>query len=218
MGEDALGESPMASIYAHYRGARWHATGLVGAGRTTLQLDRPIDLGAAGMHVAHSRRELGQAFVHGEVGRRVLLGKGQLTPFVAVDYSALHSDSFSEQGDTGFELVAQPGRSNQLSAAAGTRYTRDWIFGGNGWLQLNLDARYQRRLHDGGDAQQAAFLGVPDAVFDLRGWSRVDGFGVMDMGLAGGFGERWTWSADYARRFGTGAGHGGWFLGLRRDF
>ena len=218
MGGDAQGESPTASIYAHYRGARWHATGLVGAGRTTLQLDRPIDLGAAGMHVAHSRRELGQAFVHGELGRRVLLGKGLLTPFVAVDYSALHSDSFSEQGDTGFELVAQPGRSNRLSAAAGTRYTRDWIFGGNGWLQLNLDARYQRRLHDGGDAQQAAFLGVPDAAFDLTSWPQADYDATLELGLLGGFGERWTWSADYARRFGIGPGNGGWFLGLRRDF
>ena len=55
-------------------------------------------------------------------------------------------------------------------------------------------------------------------MFYLRGWSRVDGFAVMDLVLAGGFGDRWTWSADYARQFGIDAGKGGSFVGLRRDF
>ena len=208
----------MASVYAHYLRGDWHATGLVGAGRTTLQLDRPIALGAAGTHVAHSRREIAQTFVHGELGRRVMLGRGELTPFVAVDYGALHSDGFREQGDTGFELVVASARSTQLSAAAGARYARDWRLAGNGWLTLGVDARYQRRLADGGDAQQAAFVGVPDAVFDLTAWSRPDGFAAMNLGLAGRFGDRWAWSADYARRFGIDAGKGGWFVGLRRDF
>ena len=83
---------------------------------------------------------------------------------------------------------------------------------------LGVDARYQRRLATGGDAQQAAFVGVPDAMFDLRGLSQVDGFAAMDLGLAGGFGDRWTWSADYAHRFGIDAATGAWFVGLRRDF
>jgi uncharacterized protein with beta-barrel porin domain len=146
------------------------------------------------------------------------LGNGRLTPFVAVDYSALHSDGFSEQGDTGFELVASSARSTQLSAAAGTRYARDWRFAGNGWLRLNIDARYQRRLAEGGDAQRAAFQGAPDALFDLTAWSRADGVTTMGLGLAGGFDGRWRWSLDYARRFGDEARRGGWFAGLRRDF
>lgn len=218
MGGHGQGDSPLASVHAHYRGNDWHATGVVGAGRTTVQLQRPIDLGAAGVHVAHARRELDQAFAHGEVGRRVLLGNGRLTPFVAVDYSALHSDGFSEQGDTGFELVAQPGLTSQWSAAAGARYAHDWKFGDRGWLRLDLDARYQQRLADGGARQQAAFAGVPDALFELKAWSRAEAGATVKLGLAGGFDPHWRWSLDYARHFGNATRPGDWFAGLRRGF
>jgi hypothetical protein len=216
MGGNGQGESPVASVHAHYRGDRWHATGLVGAGRTSLQLERPIDLGAAGMHLAHSRRGVDQAFVHGELGRRIDIGRSRLTPFVAIDYSALHSDGFVEQGDTGFELVAQPARNAQLSVAVGTRYTHDWRTGQNGWLRLDLDARYQHS--NDGNALRAAFIGTPDAWFDLAPWLQPADTGLVRMGLAGGFDERWNWSLDYARQSGTDARTSGWSFTMRRGF
>ena len=218
MGGHGRGESPMASVYAHYRSGGWHATGLVGAGRTVLQLDRPIDLGAAGEHVARSRRDIDQAFLHGELGRRIALGRGVLTPFVAADYTALHGDGFIEQGDTGFELVGRPASGMQLSAAAGARYARGWHFAGNGWLRLDLDARYLQPLAYDGDALRAAFTGAPDAPFDLAAWSRPAHGAAMTLGLTGGRDDRWAWSLDYAQRFGGDAPGAGWFVGLRRDF
>ena len=218
MGGHSSGDSPMASLYAHYRGGEWHATGVVGAGRSTLQFDRSIDLGTAGTHFVHSRREIDQAFLHGEFGRRVAFGNGQLTPFAALDYSALHSEGFTEQGDTGFELAAQAGRATQWSTAAGARYAHDWHPGAGGWLRLNLDARYQRRLAAGGDALQVAFVGTPDASFHLAAASPAAGFTALRLGLAGGVDDRWSWSLDYAHRFGSDARQGGWFAGLRREF
>ena len=218
MGGHGQGESPMAMAHAHYRGNEWHATGVVGAGRTTLQLQRPIDLGAAGMHFAHSRRELDQAFLHGEVGRRIAVGNGRLTPFAGLDYSALHSGAFSEQGDTGFELVARPGGTSRWLGAVGARYAQDWQFGHRGWMRLNLDARYAQFLSGGGAGQQAAFAGVPDAAFELNSWSQADNGVALNLGLVGGFDAHWRWSLDYARRFGNDTQPGGWFAGLRREF
>jgi uncharacterized protein with beta-barrel porin domain len=218
MGGHGQGASPMSNAYAHYRNGDWHATGLVGAGRNVLQLERPIDLGAAGTHVAHSRRAVDQAFLHGELGRRIALGGGRLTPFVALDYSALDGDGFIEQGDTGFELVAPSARSTQWSAAAGARYAHDWRFAGNGRVQLAFDARYQQPLADDGDALRAAFIGAPDALFDLPAWSRPEHGAAMTLGLTGGMDDRWAWSLDYARRFGGNAGGGDWLVGLRRAF
>lgn len=218
MGGTARGEAPMASVHMHYRGNAWHATGLVGAGRTALQVERPIDLGAAGTHLASSRRTIDQAFLHAGLGRGFDAGRGQLTPFVAVDYTSLRSDGFTEHGDTGFELVAQSARNGQLSATAGARYARDWRFGDSRWLHVDLDVRYQHRIAEDGDPLLAAFAGTPVATFDLLSLSRPPaGAGLVNLGLRGGLGNRWSWSLDYARRLDGEAQHDHGFVGLRRE-
>lgn len=80
--------------------------------------------------------------------------------------------------------------------------------GDTGFQRVAQAGRNPQLPAAGGDVQQGTFVSVADAVFDLTGWSGVDGVGVMDLGLAGGVGERWTWSAEYALRFGTGPGIG----------
>ncbi len=218
LGGQATGDSHAAGVYAHYRGEGWHASGLLGAERATLQLQRPIELGAAGQHVATSRRLLDQVFAHGEIGRDLPLAGGRLVPYAALDASLVRGDAFSEAGDSGLELVAGPSRQAQLSGAMGARYAYEWTpwtFGGAP-LQFEVDATFQRALADASDPSRARFAGVPDTWFDLPGQDNQNG-GALRMGLRGGFGQRTTWWLDYARGQGGLAEDGAWHVGLRYD-
>ena len=215
LGGQGWGESPGAGIHAHYRGDGWHATGMLGAGRTWLQLQRPIELGTAGHHLAHSQRSFVHGFAHGELARDMPLGGGRLVPFVALDYSIARSDAFAEQGDTGLELIAGPSRQTRFSSAVGARYARAWTFGRHR-LRLELDARYRRDLRDE-DSLHAAFRGVPDVWFDVPA-QREPGASELRVGLGGEFGRHSLWSMDYAHGFDGDRRDAGWMFGLRHAF
>lgn len=214
LGGHGRGQSPAASVHAHYRGDGWHATGIAGAGRTRLQLHRPLELGAAGTHAAHSQRDFTSGFLHAELGRNVALGTARLVPFVAVDYGVVRTGGFTEQGATGFELVAGPSRHSRLTAAAGARFARRWDIGRQE-LHLLVDARYRQDLRD--DAPlQAAFGGVPDVSFELPAL-RERAAAELRWGLAGGLGHGSRWTIDYARSFGQ-RPDGHWTLGVHASF
>ena len=218
--ENARARSPgqMANAYLHYRGDDgWYATGLVGAGRTRLAMDRTLDLADAGRHVAHSERVFDTALLRIEAGRHVPLGEGRLTPFAAIDHASLHGDGFIESGGTGFELQASPLRQQRTSAEAGARYARLWrADGGQRWVQFDLSGRYRRQLAIDGDPLRAAFVGAPQSVFDIEDPSRPDGYGLLTLNLRGGSG-RATWFLDYDRRFG-GSQADAWWAGWRFAF
>lgn len=213
LGGQGQGLASAAGAYLHYRGDGWHATGLVGAGRASLQLRRPIELDAAGTHYARSWRVFEHAYLHGEAGRDIAFARGRLTPFAAFDYGILRSDGFAELGDTGFELNGAADRRALLSGALGARYARQWDFG-RSTLRMDLGASYRRDLHQGGTPLRAAFQGVPDAWFVLPSERRADR-GELRLRLGGRFGPRWHWSMDYLRDLG-GAGDDVQ-LGLRRS-
>lgn len=199
LGGFARGDASRAGLYAHYRGDGWHATAAAGAGRARLELRRPIELGAAGRHVALSRREFGLAYLHAELARPLHAGGGRLTPYLAFDYARVHGDAFLEHGDTGFELAGMRSRQTRLGAAAGARYARVLGASGQGpWFEL--DARYRHDLVADDDVR-AAFRGVPDAAFDLPG-HRGRGAGELRLGLGGSAGSRSRWYLDYAATFG----------------
>lgn len=217
LGGQARGEAPTASLYAHYRGDGWHATGLAGAGRATLWLQRPVVTGRPGIHTAHSQRAFEQAFAHAEVGRDLALAGGRFGPFAALDYTSLRSDRFAEQGDTGFELVGAGWSEARLSGTAGARYSRAWEPAGLP-LRLELEGNYRYGLAGGGVPLRAAFGGVPDVWFDVPGSGRPDGFAGLRLHLGGMSGRRWDWSLDYARGFGGGPRDEACRLGLQRRF
>lgn len=215
MGGFARGEASRAGLHVHYRGSGWHASAAAGAGRARLDLHRAIELGAAGRHSAMSRRELDLGFAHGELGRALHVGGGSLVPFVALDYAFVRGNAFVEHGDTGFELVAGRSRQSRLGAAAGTRYARGWRVGEQE-LWLELDARYRRDLVDG-EPVRAAFVGVPDAAFDLPA-RRGSEAGELRMGLGGSAGKHSRWYLDYAASFGREHRDRAWEAGLLHAF
>lgn len=215
LGGHGWGEAPTAGLHLHYRGAGWHVTGAVGAGRARLQLQRPIELGAAGRHLAHSQRGFGHAFAHAELGRDLRLGVGSLVPFVALDYGITHSDGFAEQGGTGLELVAGPSRQARLSGALGARYAHDWDLDRQ-TLRFELDVRYRHDLVEG-DPMLAAFRGVPDVRFELPD-AGDPAAGELRVGLGGELGLRSRWSLEHDRAFGGDRRDRGWRLGLQHAF
>jgi uncharacterized protein with beta-barrel porin domain len=201
----------MANAYLHYRGDDGlYATGLFGAGRMRLAMDRTLDFADAGRHVAHSQRVFDTSLLHVEAGRHLSLGEGKLTPFVAVEHASLRADGFTESGDTGFELEAAPLRQQRSSAEVGTRYAWQWhADGGNQWMRFDVSGRYRRVLAIDGDPLRAAFIGAPQAVFDIEDPERPDGYGLLTLNLRGGSG-RATWFLDYDRRFGGNAADAVW--------
>lgn len=218
MGGNALGESPSASVYARALGANWQATGVAGITRTSMRIQRPIDLGSAGVHLAQSQRRFEQTYLSGEFARRIDFANGRLSPFVGLDYSMSHGDGFRERGDTGFELAAGARLHTLLSGTAGLRYTHDWRLAGQGWLRLDLDARYERRIDEGGERLHAVFVGTPDAAFDPGTWRQSRDAGVTTLALVGQFGGGWRPSMTYARRFDADAPDGSWSVAIQRDF
>ena len=218
-GGDARADMPMANVYLHRRGRDdTYFTGVTGYGHARLTLDRPLDLASAGRHHAHSERDVSLAYVHAEAGRTFAVGGGRLTPFASAAWSVLRSDGFVEQGDSGFELIAQPSGETRMSGGAGMRYLRDWRIGGDGWMQLDVSAQYRHVFARGGDPVHAAFAGAPMAGFQLDGLPFDDGHGVLGFGLAGGWRDAWRWFVVYDTAFAGDALDDAWSAGLRFGF
>lgn len=211
--------SPQAGAYLRWFGDDgWYAGGSAGYAQHTLALDRTLDLDRGGQWNAHARHRFNVAGVQGEAGRRFAFAGGALTPYVALDATALRSERSLEQGRTGFELAMQSTIQAQMRANLGIRFGRDWRIGDTGWLRLDADARVQRRLADAGDPLRAAFVGVPDLWFDVPSHSnRTSGW--LDVGLRGGIGRDWTWSLDRSRPLAGGRNSAdAWRIGLLRTF
>ena len=201
-GGSARSQSPQWNIYLRGNGGNgWYAMGGLGYSRHQLSLDRPIDLGNAKRN-AHSERNLEAMHAYVEAGRGISLGRGRLTPFAAVGYATLRSDGFIEQGNTGFELIAQASHHQRISSDAGLRYARNWRWGGDRWMQLDFGARYQYLL-DASDDMRSAFTGTPDVGFNLDGLPNKRGDGWLEMNLAGGSRDRWSWLLSYDNRAST---------------
>ncbi|TKS54882.1 autotransporter domain-containing protein [Luteimonas yindakuii] len=212
LGGHGSGDAPAAGVHAHYRGRGWHATGAVGVAQTRLQLQRPIELGAAGIHVVRTRRDFVHTHLHGELGRDLPFAGGQLVPFVALDHGIVRGNGFAEHGDTGFELMAGPSRQARLTTTVGVRFARDWRTGARP-LRLELDARHRRDL-DREDPIHAAFRGAPDVGFALPG-AHGSADTTLRMGLAGSLGRNTHWWLDGSRGVHGAHRDSGLAIGLR---
>ncbi|MEO8746112.1 MAG: autotransporter outer membrane beta-barrel domain-containing protein [Rhodanobacter sp.] len=131
-------------------------------------------------------------------GRDFRAGQTWLTPFGAVSFAALRGAGFTELGNTGFEMIAQPSFQQRTTAMAGLRLGRDWHWSGTRWAQLNLSAGYMQVV-DARDDAQAAFTGAPGVRFALNGLplQRVSGWLQMNLGVGG---ERLAWQLSYDRQ------------------
>ena len=196
----ATRRSPQAALYLRWFGDDgWYAGGSAGYARQDLALGRMLHLGDM-QSTAHARRSFDSLGLQGEAGRSFDVAGGRLSPYAGMALASVRGSRMQELGSTGFELALAPAMQSALDGQLGARFSRDWRFG-DGWLQLDADARWQQRLATAGDAQRAAFLGLPDLWFDLPGQAPRSA-GWLDLGLRGGFSRDWNWSLDYRQGFG----------------
>lgn len=211
-GGAARDQSPQWDVYVRRNGnGNAYVFGDVGYSRHQLDFNRRIDLGirrqAAG---ARQSFDLVRAYV--EAGRDFRVGQGRLTPFGAVNYAVLRGTGFTEQGNTGFELIAQPSMYQRFNGIAGLRLGTTWQGNGGRWTTLNLATGY-RRLAYSRDNARAAFTGSPDVTFELIGTPPRRNSGWLQMSLATG-GAHWNWLLSYDRQ----ASDQALSLGAKLDF
>lgn len=217
-GGHAMHASPQAALYLRWFGNDgWYAGGGVGYAQHALALDRRIDLADGGTWNAHAQRRLGIASLDAEAGRRFTVGGATLAPYAWLGADVVRSERALEQGQTGFELALQANSQARLDGGVGVRLGKRWRLGDAGWLALDGDARYRQRLAQAGDPLRAAFVGVPDAWFDVPAHAVRRG-SWLDLGLRGGFGTGWDWSLTHAGSL-TGDGRDRrWQFGLQHAF
>lgn len=211
-------DSPQAALYLRWFGNDgWYAGGTAGYAQHALALDRRIDLADGGQWNAHVQRRLGIASVDAEAGRRFGAGGMTIAPYLWLGADVIHSEGAIEQGQTGFELTLQANAQASLDAGLGVRVGQRWRVGETGWLAFHADARYRQRLAQAGGPLRAAFIGVPDAWFDVPGHEAHSG-AWLDLGLRGGFGHGWAWSLGHAGSLAGQANVRQWQIGLARKF
>lgn len=194
----ARDQSPQWDAYARRNGnAGSYLFGDVGYSRHQLNFDRRIDLGT-GQAATGARPGFDVLRAYFETGRDFRVGQSRLTPFGAVSYAALHGAGFIEQGNTGFELIAQPSFHERIHAAAGVRLGSQWRTSGGLWTTLDLTAGYLQLLHARDDAR-AAFTGVPSMTFALDGVPHPRNTAWLHLGLGTG-NEHWNWLFGYDRQ------------------
>lgn len=192
----ARSDAPTAQVYLRRLGDDGsYAMGSVGFGQYRLRLARGLDFGH-GLRPARSQQDVSLAQAAFEAGRQWSLARGELAAYAVVDYAALRGDGFVEQGNTGFELIAQPSLQQHAAAGLGLRYGRRWSRGGGQWLQLGLDLRYQPSLWSAGTVR-AAFAGTPDTYFDLAGLDEATDPRSAALQLSGAGAGRWSWQLQY---------------------
>jgi outer membrane autotransporter protein len=198
-GGTAYSQAPQWNAYLRRNGNNGsYLMGEVGYSHQQLSLARPIELGTT-RRIARSERTVDVTSAHVESGRRFRVGGGHLTPFAALGYAALNSAAFSEQGSTGFELVAQASLHQRVSSDFGLRYDRSWSWPANQRLRLNLGAGYQHLLVASDDLR-AAFAGTPGVEFELGGLPRENDSPWLEMNLVGSINDRCSWLFNYANR------------------
>ncbi len=192
----------------------WYAGLDASIAHRSLTAGRGIDFGKSGQWLARSRRSMDAVSASIEAGKRLPMLGGSLTPFLGAGFSSVQASAASEQGTSGFELQLADTHLRGSRASAGMRFARDWRWGDTRWLQISAASGIDYNHWNG--HQQAAFLGVPDAWFDLPA-SSIGRQRWTSLGLQGGLGHGWTWNAarSTGRAFGSARA---WQLSLRRDW
>lgn len=197
-GGSARDRSPQWDFYVRRNGADdSYVLGNVGYSQHDLNFGRQIDLGLAKRN-AYAMRDLDVEHAWVESGREFRILQSRVTPFAALSYAAMHGASFTERGDTGFELAAQPSFHERTNVALGLRLGRYWGSDSGRWTQLNLSTGYLHLLAARDDAY-AAFTGAPDVTFAPAGMPRQRNTGGLQMSLGSG-GENWAWLLSYDRQ------------------
>lgn len=179
------------SLYARYDADEVYVDGRVGEDWVRSRVSRRALLGEVGENITTDRDDrLVSAYV--ESGLRLGDERHAVTPFAGALVSRLDRGAFSEVGANGWGLDAARQTYTQASGLFGVRLDTDWDWSG-GHSRLSASASWQS-LFSGEDTRvHAAFVGAPDAVFDVAGVQVPRHMAWLGVGLTTQARHGWSW-------------------------
>lgn len=205
--EDSAGTSRSkttgVSLYARYDAGAAYVAGRLGQEWVASRVDRHALLGETGQTIGTDRDDrLGAAYL--ESGYRFGEGRDVVTPFVALSYDHLNRGAFVESGAGGWGLTAASQSYDQLAGELGARFTVDWTWSG-GQSRLSAYALWQSVLSGIDTRMRAAFVGVPDATFEVAGVQTPRNAAWLGLGLTTQARRGWSWFVNADGQVGGGA-------------
>ena len=164
-------------LYAAWNGHGNYLLGRVAIGRMDRRMQRDVLLGSD-RFTADSDYADHYTTVGLQVGRRLDMHAGSITPYAGVQALQLGRGRFVEAGAVGFGLAANASSMAATQAMLGARLAHDWRFGAT---RMNLTGRmeWQRTLSQSGAGIDARF-----AALDV--WSPIVGQALdRDIGVLG---------------------------------
>lgn len=170
-------------LYAQWRFGSSYLLGRVSHGVMERQARRDILLGdmAFGVDSDYHNRYTAMGL---QLGQRLTMENGGLTPYVGVQSVRMVRDGFSEDGAVGFGLSADRSTFEASQALAGLRFDRQW-WAGNTRLGLDGRVEWQRTLSQSGNDINARFTGM-DVWSPILGDTLARDIGVVGVGLEAG--------------------------------
>jgi uncharacterized protein with beta-barrel porin domain len=170
--------------YGSYGFGRFYADAQVSFAFHDIQTTRELDLGFD-TFIAAADYDAQSWTIAGEVGTMFKLGRVNLQPMVAVNYTDTSTDSFIEGGAGDFGLIVGEADGDSLSTQVGLRASGMWTVGR---VKLVPDAKIAWR-HEFEDERQsftAAFLEDPSTLFDIVSSEISADSAVVGAGLTAG--------------------------------
>jgi uncharacterized protein with beta-barrel porin domain len=164
----AQGRQNALWLFGNLYGEAGYLHAAVNWGTHTQTVNRPVWLGEAHFFTGGQENgSQGQASL--DAGHVFAVGAGTVQPQVGLAYDWLHRGSLDEPGADGFSLVA-PGGHEGLWTATTDLDGRLPLAWGNQVAQLQVDIGLSQALGNPGGGFMAAYAGLPDNAFEVKGW------------------------------------------------
>jgi subtilase-type serine protease len=183
------------ALYGSYTSGKLRLDGLVGYGRLNLESQRSIAFG--GLSRRAKAKYDGDRFTGAlEAGYAIDLGWSTIEPLLALRYTFLRQDGFSETGADSIGLNVAGQSASSLLGSVGLRLAREFELG-EGRFAIEARGRWQRELLDDTVAVDAAFIGAPAATFAVDSAKTARDSAILGIGLSARAGRTLTLFADY---------------------
>ncbi|WID98326.1 autotransporter domain-containing protein [Bosea vestrisii] len=183
------------ALYGSYTAGKLRLDGLVGYGRLGLESERSIAFG--GLSRQAKAKYDGDRFTGAlEAGYAFDLGWSTIEPLLALRYTFLRQDAFSETGAGSIGLSVAGQSASSLLGSIGLRLAREFTLG-EGRFAAEARGRWQHEFLDDAVAVDAAFIGAPAATFSVEAANIVRDSAILGVGLSARAGRNVTLFADY---------------------
>jgi outer membrane autotransporter protein len=187
--------------YLGWQREAWYVNAALGMGYHQSESNRTIVVGAT-VNTAEADYDSYHVSTAMEVGHAVAINNATtLTPYVGVNYTHTHRESFTESGAGTANLSVDDEDEDSLRTALGLRLSHELNTGDDKRLTPYVDVAYVREMMDSTSRLDAGFATVPTATFRIDG-SELDRDRVrLGVGMRGQLNENTTLNVGYNGEF-----------------